>query len=415
MQRTAAPSSRIRKPGQRRSSASPFADAKLKKKANPARKKAAATAVEEDELDDAVAQLDDVGLVNSLAQDLRFSDVAQLLIYIRSHMFSPVPQEGAGMNSTQIAEVLNFRANLPPITSVSHVHAMTNNPTATEREIATLVSEGVVRRAVVPHRGSGGDALGDGLVLADEWELAVNAENSLSEDTKGKLRLWAIICCGVLALMHTAKYRQHLRSRLEAIDFTSEEVTTLVHTGFLVRSSSLSPSKADSFLQPGASTLGSLSGVAVAGSSFASGSAAAAGGSSLGHLSGGSAATQRLSSQPSKLGSNYAFSLPNTGPYLRLLTEAREHLLSLLGKANKFRELPKDLLKERWEGGIAGSDEASKAARARGEWKGVLPGRTRKWKQFYGLEFDWVLEECLGAGLVECFQTGSVGLGVRAI
>ena len=192
-------------------------------------------------------------------------------------------------------------------------------------------------------------------------------------------------------------------------------MTSLVHSGFLVRSSALSSSKADSFLRPGTATIGTLSGVATAGSSFASGSTAAAASSSLEHLSGGTAATQRLSNQPSKLASTYVLSLPNTGPYLRLLIEARDHLLSLLNKANKYHELPKDLLKERWEGGIAGSDEASKAARSRGEWKGVLPGRTRKWKQFYGLEFDWVLEECLGAGLIECFQTGSVGLGVRAI
>jgi hypothetical protein len=45
----------------------------------------------------------------------------------------------------------------------------------------------------------------------------------------------------------------------------------------------------------------------------------------------------------------------------------------------------------------------------------VLPGRTRKWKDFHGLKFEWVLAECLGAGLVEVFETGSVGLGVRAV
>jgi hypothetical protein len=73
------------------------------------------------------------------------------------------------------------------------------------------------------------------------------------------------------------------------------------------------------------------------------------------------------------------------------------------------------MLKERWDGGIAGSDEAARAQRARGEWQGVLPGKTKKWKSFYGLEFEWVLEECLGAGMVECFKTGSVGVGIRAI
>lgn len=218
-----------------------------------------------------------------------------------------------------------------------------------------------------------------------------------------------------VTLMNADKYAQCLRDLSKAPDFTSEEVTSLIHAGFLIRSSTAS-SNVDVFLRPDAATLGTLSGVVASGSAFASGSTAAAAGSSLEHLSGGSGATERLSSSSSsKLASHYLLCLPNTGPYLRLLTEARDHVLALLSKANKYRELPRDLLKERWDGGIAGADEASKAARYRGEWKGVLPGRTKKWRQFYGLEFDWVLEECLGAGLVECFQTGSVGLGVRAL
>jgi len=193
MQRTAAPSSRVRKPSQRKSSASPFADVKRKKPVNSTWKKVVAADVDENDLDENTARLDDVGLINSLAQDLRFSDVAQLLIYIRTHMFSPIPESGAGMNSTRIAEVLNYRASLPPITSVSHVHAMTNAPTTTEREIAVLVNEGIVRRAVVPNRGTGGDAVGDGLVLVDEWEQTVNTEKNLLDDTKGESFVTCII------------------------------------------------------------------------------------------------------------------------------------------------------------------------------------------------------------------------------
>lgn len=74
-----------------------------------------------------------------------------------------------------------------------------------------------------------------------------------------------------------------------------------------------------------------------------------------------------------------------------------------------------DALRDRWDGGIPGSDEQTKAKKARKEFTGVLPGRTKKWKQFYGLRFEWILEECVGAGLVECFDTGSVGLGVRVL
>ena len=215
--------------------------------------------------------------------------------------------------------------------------------------------------------------------------------------------------------MTVEKYIVCLRNPTKMPAFSLDEITTLVHLGFLTRTSSTS-SKADVFLRPGSSTLGTLTNVSTAGSSFASGSEGAAGKSSIEHLSGGSRATERLSNTTSsKLQFQYTLSLPNTGSYLRLLNEARERLMSLLAKANKYRELPRDLLKEKWDGGIVGTDKASKSARLRGEWKGTLPGRTRKWKQFHGLEFDWVLEECVGAGMVECFQTGSVGVGVRAI
>jgi hypothetical protein len=45
----------------------------------------------------------------------------------------------------------------------------------------------------------------------------------------------------------------------------------------------------------------------------------------------------------------------------------------------------------------------------------LLPGKTKKWKALYGLDFDWALQECLGAGLIEVFETKSVGHGVRAL
>jgi hypothetical protein len=99
---------------------------------------------------------------------------------------------------------------------------------------------------------------------------------------------------------------------------------------------------------------------------------------------------------------------------LKLVANARAHLLSLLGKS-KFKEAPESLLRQRWDGGIAADDAQSTARRNRGEFAGVLPGRTKKWKQFYGISFEWILGECVGAGLVEVFDTGSIGRGVRAL
>ena len=107
------------------------------------------------------------------------------------------------------------------------------------------------------------------------------------------------------------------------------------------------------------------------------------------------------------------FSLPSTGAYLKLLLAARTHLVSLLTQSNpRYKEATFELLKEKWEGNIP-NDARSRAKRARGEWNGVLPGKTRKWREFYGLEFEWVLGEAVGSGVVELFETGSVGLAVR--
>lgn len=107
-------------------------------------------------------------------------------------------------------------------------------------------------------------------------------------------------------------------------------------------------------------------------------------------------------------------SLPNTGTYLRLLGSGRAHLLALLRRSHSH-EAPLNLLKDRWDGAIETEKSFHLAKRARGEFAGILPGKTKKWKELYGMQFRWVLEEALGAGLVEIFETGSVGPGIRCL
>lgn len=109
-----------------------------------------------------------------------------------------------------------------------------------------------------------------------------------------------------------------------------------------------------------------------------------------------------------------AFSVPNLGVYLRFLTAARSHLLSLLGRS-KDRMAPLYLLRERWDGAVEADNQVSNAKRIRGEFAGILPGQTKRWTHFYGLRFDWILQECVGAGLLELFETRSVGYGVRCL
>lgn len=136
---------------------------------------------DEDEDDDFFAdRLDDIGLVTSLAADLSLRDVAQMIGYVRTHMFDAMPERG-GFNSTRIAEILNFRKSLPPTVTVTHVHAMMKSPTATEREIAELAKAGIIRRIMVPGRGTGGSSMSEGLVLFEDIANIIKGVEILDE------------------------------------------------------------------------------------------------------------------------------------------------------------------------------------------------------------------------------------------
>ncbi|KAK5017117.1 hypothetical protein LTR60_002083 [Cryomyces antarcticus] len=329
------------------------------------------------------SRLTDAGRIASLATDQPVHDVAQLMRWIHDHMFADMPERGA----------------------VAHVHALGNSPTTTERRIAELVRAGVVRKFLVPGRGAGGAAVGEGLALTEEWERRVREAAGLEDHVKEKY-------IRVMRANPTA-------ATISGSHFTTSEAAALTAAGFLT-STSATISNNDLFSHPGAPSLGSLSSLSTASSSAASGSLGAVGGTNAFHdRGGGGGGLARQTSCTTTSGalarSEFTFSLPSMGPYLRLLLSARAHLLALLAKSSlKYREAPRELLRERWSGGVAGEDAASRARRARGDFGAILPGRTKKWKAFYGLEFDWVLEECLGSGLVDVFETGSVGLGVRA-
>ncbi|KAF2683350.1 hypothetical protein K458DRAFT_443467 [Lentithecium fluviatile CBS 122367] len=387
-QTTAARSSRIRrakKPsvaaalGLRRATSSPSA-------ASPRRKPSQSPktdAFDEDE------KLEDTGIIASLTSDLNFRDVPQYMEYIRSRMFSDVPEKAAGMNSTRVAEVLNLRKALPPIATIAHVDALGASSTRTEREIVELAQAGVLRRVVIPHRGVGAAAVGDGLVSVKDWRRLVLIHPDLNGELKSKY----------LSVMEAGP----ISSTVASTAFTPVELSALTAAGFLTTTTP-PDTRSSLFAAPGA---GSLSSLSTAGSRHAAGSLAAVGGPSASqHIPGG------VPGQRPATATYYNFSLPNTGSHMKLLIEARTHLLNLLKKA-KHKEAPLDVLRQKWDGGVTGTDEITEKKKARGEFAGILPGRTKKWKQFYGLRFEWILEECVGAGLVELFETRSVGRAVR--
>ncbi|GIZ49669.1 hypothetical protein CKM354_001269700 [Cercospora kikuchii] len=346
-------------------------------------------------------RLEDVGIIPRLPTVAR-QDATSLIRHALNNAFEDIPERAAGMNSQQIADTLQARARMPPIVSIAHLHALSTSTTATERELARLVAEGKVRKVTIPGRGKGGTAVGEGVVLVEDW-----VERILRED---------VVLSKELKEQYVSLMREHPASQtVPVINVDQADIKSLVQAGFLTNPAALSSTVGNVFARPTGGPAGSI---ATAGHTAVTGTFAAVGGSGAIHDSGGGGstlATQHNRTHNNKVQPTMTFSLPGTGSYLKMLTEGRQHLLFLLKQLSpKFREATKDLLEEKWNGNVLG-DEVSKAKRMRGEWSGVLPGQTRRWKQFHGLEFEWILAECLGSGLVELFDTGSVGMGVRAI
>ncbi len=386
---SAAHSSRIKKSTKRSSFSrkallgSPFSTLPRRKPNQPSATKAEAE--DEDLFDD---RLDDVGLVKALATDLILRDVSQAILYIQGRTWSNIPEQRAGMNSTRIAEVLNFRAALPPVVTVSHIQALLNSPTAVEREITELVEGGVMRKIVVASRGS----MGEVLILVKDLDAMVQ-ESRLEEGIKQRF----------LEVLHQSP----TALKISRSQISENDAKELIHAGYLT-SSTPTWTSTNVFSTPGDGSRGTMVSINSI-SRAASGSLEAVGGEGVVHAVGGSGGGIKASGK-----GEYSVAIPNMGPFLKVLTDGRAHLLSLLSKS-RFREAPESLLRHRWEGGVSSEDAANVARRNRGEFAGVLPGRTRKWKHFYGMTFDWILGECVGAGLVEVFDTGSIGRGVRAL
>lgn len=322
-------------------------------------------------------------------------NVIEAIHRIRRDMFAELPAQRLGMNSTRTADLLNYRRGLPPIVPLSHIHVLVNDSTMVEREVAKLTAEGKLRRIYVPMRGKSA-ALGDCLILMDDWEGLLQ-KSALDWDVKSMLfprylpfrfssclhrRAW----CDSLVYMLTVKlgadkFFSFLRSNpkpqaASTENFSQAEIRQLVNAGFLVTNtfSAMSTDTRPSRFEQGPDS-----------------------------SSGGFRAT------------TMSLSIPNIGAYLYLLTSARAHLLHLLAKST-YNEAPLSLLREHWDGNVEDeSSYAAQARRARGEWAGILPGRTKKWRDFKGLNFLWVLEQAVGDGVIEIFETGTVGPGVRRV
>ncbi|KAG8525400.1 uncharacterized protein KY384_009044 [Bacidia gigantensis] len=405
---TAAHSSRVGKNPQRRnpllkrSSSSTFTNSSTRKSAK--RLSSKQDVVNEHENSPFDEHLKDLGLINCLGTDIELNDIPQLIGHVLSHRFDELPEAG-GFNSTRISKILAFRKALPPILTTASIHGLTPSTTRAEREISELTKGGIIRKFSVPGRDIGGPSVGEGIALSGDVDALVRQARGLDSALANKF----------LTDIHQEPVGQTFRC---GGNYTAEEITALMRAGFLTSRSGSNHSGSILFRSSSASASTATSIPTL--SRAVSGSVAAVGGEDAIHNAGGRSGFRQmhLSKEKESLeqnqGSSLQRSLPGMGPYLKLVTAARSHLISLIEKA-KFRELPLYLLRERWEGHISADDHAAKSKKYRGEFAGVLPARTRKWKQFNGLAFDWVLAECLGAGLIEIFETGSVGHAARLL
>lgn len=361
----------------------------------------------DDEEDFFQDKLDDTGLVQALATDLALRDVPQAMRYSREHMFAPMPDQPSslGLSSTRVAEVLGARRALPPVVTVAHLQALLRSPTAVDREAAELTRAGALRKIVVLRRGRDG-GVGELLVAGGDLERLVEAseaEGALDEGTREAFCHWLRdnpaalkVCAGDAAL-------------------NASHVDQLVRAGFLTTAHDRDVGSVTSvFARPeDRGTNISLAAVSRA----AAGSIDAVGGEGAVHASGGSGARSGGSGSTHQGGPSVDLSLavPGQGPYLKLVSAALSQLTAILTKS-AYKEMPETLLRERWDGGVAKQESKQHASkRERREFAGVLPARTRKWRDFHGMTFDWVLHEAVGAGLAEVFETGSVGRGVRLL
>ncbi len=375
-------------PSLRRHATAPFAAAPRIKPIQ--RTKSLAEALE-DHLSEGEDRLDATGKILSVVDVASATDVLTAIQHCNKTMFCSIP-ERAGMNSVRIAAVLNFQRCLPPVVTLAHVHALISASSKTERQISSLMTNGSLRKIKVTGRGN--DISGTG-------ELLVN-----TKDLKGLL-LSSSVTPDIIAAFLDVLQRHPRVTSLSSNQLPASHITALSGAGFLV---SLSASASRNVSFSGSSIVATPSI-----SRAHSGTSAAVGGDSAYENLGGTGAAQRHGeSKRSYQNGELALSVPNLGPYLRLLNAGRTHLVDLLGKA-KYKEAPLYLLRERWDGAVDNDGSVSTAKKIRGEFSEVMPSRTKKWKNLSGLNFDWVVEECLGAGLIEIFETRSVGLGVRAI
>lgn len=265
--------------------------------------------------------------------------------------------------------MLNYRATTAPLVTVGHLNAILLSPGRVERELAELMTKGAVRKVRVERRGGGGEAL---IETADYEGMLSRA--SLSEAAKDSFKTF---------LKENPTTQILYKGALD-----SRHADELIRAGFLTSSTPSTPESTLDIRPEDRTTLTSIHHV----SQFASGTVSAVGGRNIIHLAGGSGGAPTLT-RSSSTPSGLRIAVPGHGRHLKLASASVDWVREAL-RRTRWGEGPESWLKERFEGG------------------GLYGPR---WKEFWGVEWSWVLGEAVGLGVVEVFETGSVGRGVRAL
>ncbi|KAH7328662.1 serine-threonine protein kinase 19-domain-containing protein [Stachybotrys elegans] len=315
-------------------------------------------------------KLEDLGLDELNFNDLTSRDVVQAMRYIRNRMLTPVPPKG--FNSVRTAELLNYRLAMPPIVTASHLSAILHSPTAVERELVELIGKGVIRKIRVDK----GTAMGVALIETSDYESMVR-KAGLQDSTQ-------------------EAFLSFLRGNPSAQTITKHTLTSaqedeLIRARFLTSAQATSTTDRLRLRPEDRTTMTSLDRV----SQFASGTMSAVGGHNVIHLAGGGggAPTLTRAGSSSDAAAHLRIAVPGHGQYMELAGDALAWLRQALGRT-RWGEAPESYLRERFEGaGLYGP----------------------RWRDRWGVEWEWLLGQAVGLGMVEVFKTGSVGRGVRAL
>ena len=105
----------------------------------------------------------------------------------------------------------------------------------------------------------------------------------------------------------------------------------------------------------------------------------------------------------------HLFAMPHLARYVNLVQASVSHFLSLVPKAS--REAVLHGMREKWV--VGGAISRALGRTRKGPSSVVALHKQHRWRELFGIEFDFVLREALGKGLITLFETGSVGQGIR--